>query len=78
MIGGLVEQQQIRLADQRPGQRRAPAPAAGERTEPLVAGQLHLRQKRVHRVFDVPAVGRVNAAVQRLEIIQCMRIQLRA
>ena len=58
MVGRLVEQQDVGIADQRAGQRRPPALAARERAEPPRAVEADLRQHGV----DADARGSPSAA----------------
>jgi hypothetical protein len=51
MVGRFVEQQHVRVPDQGPGERRAPALAAGQRAELPVCRQANSRQ---HRRDPVP------------------------
>ncbi len=65
MVGGLVEQQQVRLAQQQLAQRDATALTTGEVGDRLVGRRA---AQRVHRLLelgvDVPGVGRVEFLLQ--------------
>ena len=61
MVGRLVEQQQVGLAQQQPAQRDAAALAAGERRDVGVGGRAAQRVHRdLERRVEVPAVDRVD------------------
>ncbi len=64
VVGGLVEQQQVRLGHQRPGQRHAPPPAPGERSHLGVLGQPQAGQHHVDALVEGPAVDRLEARLQ--------------
>ena len=71
MVGGLVEQQQIRRFQQQPAQRHAAALAARERAH----GSVGRRQaQRVHRVFElgleVPRARRVDLGLNGGELVR--------
>ena len=57
MIGRLIQQQDIRLADQRPGQHGTTAPSPGQRLYRNVAFQTKTRQDRLDFLLDLPAAG---------------------
>ena len=76
MIGRLVEQQELGIADQGPGQRYAPTPAAGEFRQTLLAGELHVAEDRVHAPVQVPAIDGVDAPVQHFELLQAVLTEI--
>ena len=59
VVGGLVQQQDIRLADQGLAQGHATAPAAGEGLHLRIAGQLQLTDYRLDPLGQHPAVFRL-------------------
>ena len=59
MVGGFVQQQDVRLADQRLAQRGPPPPAAGQLGHAGVARQLQLADGRLHPLLQLPAVPRL-------------------
>ena len=67
MVGGLVEQQHVGLSGQRPRQRDALLPAAGQRSDQRVGGQLEPRQHRIDAIAERPAADRVEPRVQRVD-----------
>ena len=70
VVGRLVEQQQVRIGDDQPGQRRAGLLAAGQRRRrlgPLVAGEPEARQRAVD-----PLVERV--AAEDLVLVEELRV----
>ena len=56
VVGRLVEQQQIRLADQRARQQHAPAPSARQRVDDRVRRQLEPRQDQLDVVLAQPGL----------------------
>ena len=71
VVGGLVEQQQVGLAQQQPAERDAAALAAGQRGDVRVAGRAAQRVHRgvEHRV-EVPGVGGVDLLLQPRELVR--------
>ena len=76
VIGGLVEEQQVWLADQRLGEADAPAPAAGQLADGLVGWQHHLGHHQLDPLVDAPAVEFVDAVLQVVEALQAGLVQL--
>ncbi len=68
VIGRLVEQQDLGARDQRLGQRDALERAARELADALLAGQPEALQRGLHARFPVPAVERLQACLQRVEV----------
>ena len=68
MIGRFVEQQQVWLLHERPGQRNAPTPAARQLVHLLVGGQAQLGDGRFDALVEVPAFVGVDFCMQRLEL----------
>ena len=62
VIGGLVEQQQIGLADQRARQQHAALPSAGERVDDRVRRQRQPRHHHVGLVMPLPFIVRIERA----------------
>ena len=62
MIGRLVEQQQIRLADQGARQQHAPLPAAGQRVDNRIGRQRQARHHHVGLVLALPLIVLVELA----------------
>ena len=62
VIGRLVEQQQLRLADQRARQQHAPLPSARQRVDIDVGRQLQPRHHHVGLVRALPLVVRIERA----------------
>ena len=56
VVARLVQQQDIGIADQRPRQRGAAAPAAGERGQGGVAVEIECAQRALHALLHRPAV----------------------
>src|SRR5262249_62362952 len=56
MIGWLVEEQQVRLGDQRPREQNAPSPAARQCVDDDVAIKLEPRQDQVDLMFTPPVL----------------------
>ena len=67
MIGGLVEEEQLRIADQRPGEEHPPLQAGGEGVGIGVGRELEAIDHGAHPVLQVPASGRHDRRLQRLE-----------
>jgi hypothetical protein len=66
VVRGLVEEQQVRVLEQQPGERDAPLLAAGQRRDVGVVGRA---AERVHRDVDValqvPGANRVDPVLER-------------
>ncbi len=56
VVGRLVQQQQVRLRNQRLGQQHASPPAAGQLGERLVGRQLQPAQGAVHQLLQAPTI----------------------
>ncbi len=56
MVGGLVQEQQIRFADQSPGKKNPSFESAGKGRELLVRRELQPGKDRVHPLLGLPAV----------------------
>ena len=61
VVGGLVEQQQVRLAHQRAGQEHAPPPAAGQRVGRRVGRQVEAGEHLLDHRLALPGVLVVRA-----------------
>lgn len=69
VVGGLVEQQQIRVLEQRAAQRDAAALATGTRVDHLVAGgQVQLGHRRLDVTIDLPCVLGLDLVLESLEL----------
>ena len=75
MVGGLVEQQQLGVADDGPGQPHPALPAAGQLLQPPVRRQVQLAQDRIHALVQVPAAVGVDLPMQRLQLQQALSVQ---
>jgi hypothetical protein len=75
VVGGLVEQQQVRLLYQRFRERDAPSPAARQFIHFLVGGQVQLGNGGFDALLEVPTVMCINLGVQRLEFTQSMFVE---
>ena len=75
MVGRLVEQQQLGVADDGPGQPHPALPAAGQLLQPPVRRQVQLAQDRIHALVQVPAAVGVDLPVQRLQLQQALAVQ---
>ena len=76
VVGGLVEEQEVGLADQRLREADAPAPAAGQLADRLVGGQHHLGHHQLDALVDAPAVQLVDAVLQVVEALQAGLVEL--
>ena len=56
MVRRLVEQQQVRLRDERAGEQHAPAPAARQFVDARVGREAEAREHQLHALLDAPAV----------------------
>ena len=70
MIGGLVEQQQIGLADQRAGKRHPLAVAARQMVDRRIGTQRQPRQHVVDAVGERPGAVAVQSLLQRRQLGQ--------
>ena len=70
MIGRLVEQQQLRVRDERLGERRAPPPAAGQLAHAVIGRQAELADDGCDAHVDVPAAAGVDFALQGFDFAQ--------
>ncbi len=77
VVGGLVQQQDVRLLDQRPGQQHAAFHAAGQAGEVLLAVQVELGEHRVHALEQLPGAARLDLIVEGLEAGQVLIHALR-
>ena len=75
MVGGLVEEQQLGVADDGPGQPHPALPAAGQLFQPPVRRQVQLAQDRIHALVHVPAAVGVDLPMQRLQLQQAPAVQ---
>ena len=69
VVGGLVEQQHVRHRHQRLRQRDALLHAAGQRSDVARTVQVQLRQRGVHALLPGPRIERLDARLQRIEIV---------
>ena len=79
VVGGLVEQQQVRLFEQQFGQRDAHLPAAGELfrvPRPIVLAEAEAGEHRSDLRLDRIAVARAELAVQPVEAVGDLRVLL--
>ena len=67
VIGRLVQQQQIRLAHQRAGQRDALHAAAGQAADRHVSGEPQLQQDIFHPLIEPPCIGLFHFMLQCLQ-----------
>jgi hypothetical protein len=70
MIGRLVQQQQLRIRDQRSRKRGTPSPAAGQVAHALLGRQAELADDGADADRDVPAAAGVDRALQRFDFSQ--------
>ena len=70
VVGRLVQQQQLRVADQRAREADAATPATGQLAEALVLRQFEFAADGVDALVDAPAVQRVDALLQLLQLAQ--------
>ena len=68
VVGGLVEQQHVGPAHQRLRQRHALAHAARQRADARLGIEVQAVQRLVDALLPVPAVVRLDAALQRVEV----------
>ena len=71
MVGRFVEQQQIGLRDERAREEHAAPPAAGERVDAGVGGQIEPRKHRLHALLEAPAVPLFEFVLQPPELGEC-------
>ncbi len=77
MVGGLIEQQQLRARDERPAEQRASPPSAGERRVARAPFELQVREHGGHALLHLPAVRRVERGLQ-LAHAPCRRVVVRS
>ena len=65
MVGGLVEQQHVRLDDQRAREQRPPPPAAGQRGVVRSAVEAEARQHLVHALHALPVLHVRRGGIER-------------
>ena len=70
MVGRLVEDEDVRLGDERAGQQHAPAPAAGQRVDGHVARQAEAIEHHLDALLDPPAVPLVELVLQPAEALE--------
>ena len=70
MVGGLVEQQQIRLGHQCLGQQHAAAPPTGELGQGAVSRQLQATQGAVDQLLQAPAILRLERLLYMHELLE--------
>jgi len=70
VIGRLVEQQDVWVGEQRPGQQRAAFIAAGEGGKVLIAVEFDAVQNVLHFMLQCPAVGLVELVLQVVEFLR--------
>ena len=68
MVGGLVEEEQRRLGDERLREQHPAAPAARQRADAGVGVEAELRQHRLDPLFDAPAVAFLELVLQPAEL----------
>ena len=73
MVGRLVEQQQLGLADQRPRQQDAPPPAAGEGLDDRFRRQVEPRDDPLDALLEAPAVAFLEVVLQAAEAFEPRR-----
>ena len=75
MIGGLVQQQHIRLAHQGPRQGGAPAPTTGQRGHDGISLQLKNAQNGINLLLEQPASGAIDFSLHPLQCIELSRLR---
>ncbi len=73
VVGRLIQQQQVRLADQRPRQHHLPADATGTIPDWPVGGQLQVAEHRIHAMAEYPGAMCLNACLQSRKFRQAFR-----
>ena len=68
VVGRLVEQQQIRLRDERPREQHAAAPAARQGVDTRLRRQVQPRQDQLHSLLDAPPVTLFQLVLQLSEL----------
>src|SRR5690554_8148267 len=56
VVGRLVQQQQVRLGDQRLGQQDTPSPATRQLIQPFICRQLQATQGAFYQLLQTPAI----------------------
>ncbi len=64
MVGGLIQQEDVGVADQGAGQGGAAGPAAGKGGHEIVGGHVELADHNLHTVLELPAVGTIDLVLQ--------------
>ena len=70
VVGRLVEQQQVGLADQRARQQHAAPPAARQRVDAGVGRQLEAREHQLHALLEAPAVALLELVLQASQAVR--------
>ena len=73
VIGRLVEQQHIRLGDQRPCEQHTAPPSARKRVDADIRRQLEARQHELDPLFDAPSVGPFELVLQAPQLLELGR-----
>ena len=76
VIGRLVQQQKVRLADERARQCHPPPPATGQFVHALVCRQVQFADRAFNPLFNVPAAECIDLPVQDLERLQACVVEL--
>ena len=77
VVGGLVEQQHVGLGDQRARQQHAAAPAARERVDRHVGGQVQTREHQLDALFEAPAVALFQFVLQPAHAVERLEVAVR-
>jgi len=73
MVGRLVEEQQVGLRDQRPGQQHAPLPSAGQGVDRDVGRQAEAGQHQLDALLQSPAITLLQLVLQGAEPVERTR-----
>ena len=68
MVGGLIEQQQIRVADQSSSQQHATLVATGEAGNIHISIEIHLGNNGFHTLVDIPAIDAIQFCLTGFQI----------
>ena len=74
MVRGLVEQEQVRLGDQRAAEQRAATPAAGQLVHPALGGQRQARDDVLDLLLQPPAVAFLEPVLQLAQPLHVRRV----
>ncbi len=77
VVGGLVEQQHVGRGHQRAGQQHAPPPAAGQRVDRRVGGQVEAGEHHLDALFERPAVALLELVLEAPHLVERLEAAVR-